>query len=367
MAERKNQHFVPQYYFRNFSKGERCIHALLKQSSTIVYNAGIKGQCAKRKFYGPPEIETVFEKLDTRHNKAIRDALSTAWEPNVRQLDVQSLAWLWEAILFQRARTTLQAEKMAPMMESLALELFKEHLKHAANIQDREKLVAHIENGHVWLKQDRKVTLAHSILSALDSAILISDLGIRLLRNWTDYPFIFGDSPVVFYNTHYFNIKTRGVLGLQAPGLQIFFPLDAHTLLLLLDEKVYSGNIKNCVVFDVIQRSDISQLNTLQLHPSLNAVYFADKNSTEYIKRLWNAHKDSIQQPKAVFNRRDDLLVDGIKPEGILYHSFEPHIPYHLDLSFNASNQKKKIIGSLTEIKKYMRNINVVLEQSTLI
>lgn len=342
MSERLNQHFVPQYYFRNFSKGQGCINVLLKQSSTIVYNASIKGQCAKRKFYGPPEIEAVFEKLDARHSKAIQDALFTAWEPNVRQFDVQSLAWLWEAILFQRARTNLEAEKMAPMMECIVLELFKEHLKHAPNIQDREKLVAHIERGHVWIKQDRKVTLAHLISSALSSAILISDLGIRLLRNQTDYPFIFGDSPVIFYNTHYLNIKKRGVLGFQTPGLQIFLPLDSNTLLVLIDEKVYSGNIEGCTVIDVIHRSDISQLNTLQLHHSRNAVYFADQSSADYIEKLWNTHKASILQPKAIFNIRDDLLVDGRKPEGILHHSFEPHLPYRLNLSFIKCEQPKE-------------------------
>lgn len=53
-------------------------------------------------------------------------------------------------------------------------------------------------------------------------------------------PFIFGDAPVVFYNSYYRNVTARGVLGLQSPGLQIFFPLDSTTLLLLMDDKVYS-------------------------------------------------------------------------------------------------------------------------------
>lgn len=342
MPEGLNQHFVPQYYFRNFSKGESCIHLLLKKSSKIVYDASIKGQCAKHKLYGGPEIEKIFANLDSRHSKAIKDALFTAWKPNIRQLDVHSLAWLWEAILFQRARTTLQAEKMAPVMEKLMLECFKEYLLHDPDIKDREKIVAHIESGHFQLKQDRKVTLAHTISGALSSAILISDLGIRLLRNRTDYPFIFGDSPVIFYNTHYYGVKKRGVLGLQTPGLQIFIPLDSNTLLMFIDEKVYSGRIEQCTVFDVLSRSDVSQLNALQLHHSLNAIYFADKCHAYYVDQLWNAHKSTFQQPEAVFNSRDDLLVDGIKPEGQLYHSFEPHLPCCLDLSFIKCHQPEE-------------------------
>ena len=52
MPERVNQHFVPQFYFKNFSGGDPKIHLLLKRTDRIIFNAAIKGQCAENPWYG---------------------------------------------------------------------------------------------------------------------------------------------------------------------------------------------------------------------------------------------------------------------------------------------------------------------------
>src|SRR5262249_31364694 len=146
---------------------------------------------------------------------------------------------------------------------------------------------------------------------------------------------VFGDSPVVFCNTYYRNVTTRGVLGYQTPGLQVFFPLDAQIALLLIDDQVYGGKYRDDVVLDIHERSDVSQLNALQLHHSLNAVYFADASDADYVLALWHAHKPTIIQPQARFLKRTDLQVMGESPQGqVVFHGFEPHLNIKLDLSF---------------------------------
>jgi len=123
------------------------------------------------------------------------------------------------------------------------------------------------------------------------------------------------------------------VLGLQTPGLQIFLPLDSDTLLMFVDSDVYSGPSSGSLVFDVLHRSDVSQLNALQLHHSLNAVYFAERNSAEYVWDLWNTHAPSIVPPRSDFHIREGWLVDDT-PVDKVCHSFQPQINLTLDLSF---------------------------------
>jgi hypothetical protein len=66
MADRSSQHFVPQFYFRQFSSDRKRIGALLKRDGHVIPNASIKGQCAKANFYGSKKLESLFSGLAAR-------------------------------------------------------------------------------------------------------------------------------------------------------------------------------------------------------------------------------------------------------------------------------------------------------------
>ena len=107
-----SQHFVPQYYFRHFSEGRRCISLLRKADSRIIHNASIKGQCARHKYYGSDELERIFSQLEAQHANALRHFIEYAWFQEKKELQSEKRAWMWQAVLFQRARTRLQFKKM---------------------------------------------------------------------------------------------------------------------------------------------------------------------------------------------------------------------------------------------------------------
>src|SRR5439155_16492895 len=107
---------------------------------------------------------------------------------------------------------------------------------------------------------------------------------------------------------------------------QIFYPLDSRTMLLLIDDQVYGGRYREPFLVDIDSRCDVSQLNALQLHHSLNAVYFADERDSDYVRDLWNAHKPMIVQPKSRLERRKGWLIDGKPVEDYLFQGFEPHL-----------------------------------------
>lgn len=340
MTDYVNQHFVPQFYFKLFTLGDRRIHVLLKKDNQIKLNASIKGQCARHKFYGNREIEKLFSKIEGRHSAAINKMLELAWPISTCSINVPEIApdisFIWEAVLFQRARTELRIKKDSPAIESMCLELLKNYIEHEPGIEDREKILEHISSGEVCIKSSPQKMAMLSIDVALKGTELITDLNFYILRNHTSYPFIFSDSPVIFYNTYYQNVENRGVLGTQTPGLQVFYPLDSRTLLMLIDDQTYEGRYKQFLCVDIIEKSDVSQLNALQLHHSYNTIYFADEKDKDYVSELWSAHKHSIVQTKMRNIKREDWLVDGKHAEGVLYHMYEPQLNIKLSLSFVA-------------------------------
>lgn len=214
------------------------------------------------------------------------------------------------------------------------MEYFKEYLKHNSDSNFYARFIKEVEDGNVSISEPTQSTVLRSIAIAMEGQLLISDLDLHIIRNYSDYPFVFSDAPVVFCNTYYQNVTYRGVLGLQTPGLQIFYPLDSVTMVMLSDDQVYGGNRLKSVFIDIMERCDVSQLNALQLHHSLNAVYFADADDEEYVTLLWSAHKNRIVPPRMDFGIRKEWLVDGKPPDGTLYHTFEPQLNIKLDLSF---------------------------------
>ena len=361
MQDYFNQHYVPQYYFRLFTEGQKFIHMLFKKESRIILNASIKKQCAKNYFYGNRKIEEMFSGSEAFHSMTNRSLLQIAWDEFSGPIDIDAIApdfsRIWEVVTFQRARTMLQLKKETPAMEALMLEYFKNDLENREDAEDHKEVIRQIIEGNIRIIESPQHALARSISVTVEAARLLSDLDFYILRNHTDYPFVFSDSPVVFYNTYYQNVKIRGVLGAQTPGLQVFYPLDSFTLLVLFDNQIYNGRYKDNLCVNVIERSDVSQLNALQLHHSDKAIYFADEHDRNYVEDLWNAHKTKIIEPKLDFGERIGWLVDGKPVDGTLFHMYEPQLNMKLDLSFVECTPIKE-----SEYKPRKRNPELVAE-----
>jgi len=329
---RSNQHYVPQFYFRRFAQGKRTISMLLKQEDRIIPKASIRGQCSKNNFYGDPEIETLFSQLESRHAEVLRKWDRFNWVGD-EKLAPEDCRDLWEAVSFQRARTAFEIEKVSKAISEDVTEMFRKTLEHRLDVPNRDEVLEALGSGNYVIEQDPKSIVLHEIIAAQRGSRLLADLRICLLRNMTKRPFIFSDSPVVFYNSYLRKIDFRGVLGLQSPGLQVFYPLSSGTCLMLLDREVY-GVSHATIQCDITEASDIEQLNALQLHHSSKAVYFAGEEYSEYVSNLWRGHKALIVPPAAEFHLREDWLINGEPTETPLHHMFERQISHDLKLSF---------------------------------
>lgn len=162
----------------------------------------------------------------------------------------------------------------------------------------------------------------------------ITDMHLCFLRNETDYPFLFSDAPVVFYNTWAWDVRNRGVLGVQCPGLQIFYPLSPKITAMLIDADRYAGPWSDSIVLDVHHRADVSQLNALQVHHAMSTIYFADSSDASYVHDLWSAHRSRLAKLQSIYTDKSEFWIDEKPPEGDLMHMFEPQVNHPLSLSF---------------------------------
>src|SRR3989344_1067808 len=65
MAQNKNQHYVPKFYFRLFSKNQNSICSFNISNEKFIEHASIKSQCSKDYFYSKDKkIENTFSQLE---------------------------------------------------------------------------------------------------------------------------------------------------------------------------------------------------------------------------------------------------------------------------------------------------------------
>lgn len=335
MASKLNHHFVPKYLFRLFSWGEDFIHLVLKASSKVVFRASIRHQCSRHKFYGTDEVEDYLAMLDGRHATAYRAVIRECWSDARSGFTDDEFYWLFEALMLQRARTPRAAEGLAHNSENLALQSFREYVKASPDDGMRDRIVEAIDKGQVTVKEPIIRPLLHSLVLGLRSVIGITDLNLALLRNSTKSPFVFGDSPCVFYNRYLHDVPHVSGLGVQSPGLMILMPLDQDTEVMLYDPGTYELR-KDRVLVDLTEASDVAQLNALQVHSAKTAIYFTDQGSDQYLVEMVNAHRSLFKKSNNEFIQwpPGQLLIDGKLAEGEVMHLFESQLPLKIDLSF---------------------------------
>lgn len=370
MANKKNQHFLPQYFFKNFSTNKKTINVILRRSGKIIKKASIKGQCSKSYFYGAEEIEDLFSIIEGDHSQVLKKIIQIDSLDSLQKyinnfdpiehgdiaINPEMLA-LFQIILFQRSRTEFAAKQTSTLFSKMVKEIFISHLI----TKEETEVLEYTDSMDILV--DERNTVLMLIKLAFESTPAILDLGVYILKNKTTREFIFSDSPVVFYNRAYKDIKKHGSLGLQSPGLLIFFPISPNTCLLLIDEKKYYGDLIGNNYFEIKNEFDIDSLNKLQLHHSLNSIYFSDNLSDQYIKKIWKQQKNSFVDLLGRFQNISSVDRYGKKNAEIL-HMYEEQIPFEMNLSFlksgDLSNERtiqnyrnKELINLMEEMKNF--------------
>lgn len=329
MAERKNHHYVPQFYFRLFSKDSKSICTLLRKSGRVIPGAPIKGQASKPWFYGNAEAEGALSEIEGHCSAAIRQLVALE---NPSALDEEHVDWLLAHIALQRSRTQAARDAGQPFRDKMAQLMFEVGVNNADDLDADTKAALLDETDLVEADPVQAQGLEMGI--AMQHSRALADLTPLMLVNKTNRPFVFGDAPVIYYNAQYRDVSLRGVLGMAAPGLMVIMPLSSRTCLMLLDEEAYKVRGVRANTVAVRQLSDVMSLNKLQLHAAADCVYFEDIAFAPYVEAVWRDEQARLTKHAGMVVQAPAFAVETGSSMGEVVHGFQPQLDFRANFSF---------------------------------
>jgi len=273
MTEYKIQHFVPQWYQKNFasdsSKKQIWVHDI--RSGEIAQQT-IYETAQEDDFYGV-EFEKFLKPFEQNSAELIKTILTI---DQIKQLSPVSIGKLHKFFTLQMYRT-----KTSKIIADKAV---KRHLetdlkpKYKFLFQGQPEKLEYVEN----LDLSDIDFFKHDIKMALASSEALSDLKFFLIENKTKIPFITSDDPITVNN--YFFKKT-GYPGLFSPGLQLFCPVTPRITLALIHDDVYHVQTNSDQKIILNQETDVNYLNSFQFL-KCNKQIISDKNYSSYYSTL---------------------------------------------------------------------------------
>src|SRR3989344_7764098 len=192
MVEKKNQHYVPQFYCRFFSNNGKdiCIFNIDNKNHFV---GPFKNQSSRDYFYVKgKELEDAFEKIEQSQRESINKLIESK---SFKALSKEEYIEILRFITFQDTRTNYAKRGANEATQYLVRECVKPKM-----LQD-EELTKKITKEEIN-SLDLTFPADHliSIDVGLQSPILISDLIPILLINNTGREFLFSDHPIILYN-----------------------------------------------------------------------------------------------------------------------------------------------------------------------
>lgn len=304
MTKTKNQHYVPQFYLRNFSTNSKSINLYNLSVERIVLGDSIKNQCSEDYFYGKTiPIEKAFGEIETSSGLLIKKIINDNYIPSPKTQD-HSILQIF--IVTLHSRTKYKAEEINEMVDKMS----KSALELHPNV-DKNQLDL------VEIKMD--FPLHYPIMNAFTRYHLIQDLSIHLFTNESRNNFITSDQPVILYNKWVEDLKEYGAIGLASKGLLIFLPLSSKKLLLLYDKNIYKIGNKKDSVTSLNNEQEIDNINLMQWLKCRDNIYFANPDEKEKIISDAKKNIRLRQQSKMTFKESvgpgGSKIVGGYSPK----------------------------------------------------
>lgn len=275
MTEKKNQHYIPKFYLRNFSfqNNKKQIGIFNINNQLFFQTAKLKTQGSKNFFYGyDGVIEDNLANIEGILSKTLNQIIETRELPNKKSTEH------FELLLFVTLtdlRNPIQVEGVKNNLQEMRNNL----LKLDSNV-DVNKFVPNPSHDEIV-----KLLLSNSV----DMTDIISDLDYKLLINKTNQPFISSDFPIVKYNQFLEQAKWQhSKTGYGTVGLQVFIPLNSELIVMFYDSDIYKVGDKKKKYLDISNIIDVDSLNTLQFVNCFETIYFNEIAKENYIKKIAN-------------------------------------------------------------------------------
>lgn len=317
MPSKKNQHFVPRFYLKNFSndKKKNFIGLFNIDSEVYIKNAKLKTQASRDYFYGKDgKVEDLFGIIENKVSPIISDIIKEEELPKFKSTEYQELLLF---TLFQSTRTEHYFETHNETFEKIDMVVYGEKTGNF-NLEDEiPKLI---------VEQIYKFVLP-----------VVKDLHYVLLKNGTNEEFITSDHPVVKYNQFLEKRNAHGgITGFLTKGLQIFLPISPQLCILYYDPFTYKVGKRKDQLIPISNEEEIMAINKLQIVNANQILYFSKNVNELYINEMTkevNRHNE-----KAIVNEYKSMNGENRS----LIHSYSPSVKINLSLSFISETRRAK-------------------------
>ena len=268
MAEKKNQHFVPQFYLRNFSKDENSIGISFHidtPNPSVNYKAPISRQASHDYYYtSDTSIEDDFQLIETPASQIINRIIS---EPAI-VLNDDEIYLLKHFIYIQHIRTPMHAQ----MLEDTVNQMY-----HKLAGPDYDEI-------DVKVKDAPLRTLVYLSKLAYQT---VEPLKLVILDNRTPLPFITAPDPSIYFNLYC--MRRNEEYGTAMPGLMFYMPISAKKAIFLYDPNVYKVKEKHMVSCDILEVAFLNfRIYNVAIKSPKKQIYF-DNRTEDYYRdfELW--------------------------------------------------------------------------------
>lgn len=236
----KNQHYLPQFYLRQFSNQltRKQIGLYNLKGLYFIPNAPIKTQCSEDYYYGKDgELESLLAQIETVLAPVIQKIVNTLLPPKYNSIEH------WQLLLFIVLTIQRNPQKHIPQL----------------GVQDKINTILKNENtplGSELYTNSSKIDIIQNSFKFIELyRMMCGDLKYKLVVNKSDFPFITSDFPVVMYNQYIEKLKKQKIVysgtktGYATKGLQLILPLTSTVSIIFYDSEIYKvgDNKKNLI------------------------------------------------------------------------------------------------------------------------
>jgi hypothetical protein len=272
-TDKKNQHYIPKFYLRNFSfeHNQKQIGLYHVGRDFFYSKAKLKTQGSKTFYYGQDgTLENSLSKVEGIISRSIRRIISTIELPPAKSKDHLNLLYF---TALTHLRNPVAINQLKDSIEQMRTALLEEDSR-----TDIDKLIPS-------LTHEQAIQMALSPIGQIVD--IMSDLDYKLILNRTDNPFISSDFPVVKYNRFLEKLKWQhGKTGYGTVGLQIFIPLNPNIMIVFFDRRIYKVGNKKDKFIELTDTLDIDKLNELQVINCFTTLFFNEIVTNDYMDCL---------------------------------------------------------------------------------
>lgn len=324
MNKKKKQHYVPQFYLRNFTRQDNKFTLINLKTNSIIENAPCKDQCYENYYYG---IDEKWEKklgaIETEASIIIKKIIdSNTYYPNTSEIKV-----LKKYILFQRIRTVDNTDNFLDI-ELKFIDVYLKNLFKNNNIKLPNNVLVDVKKTYK-ARTERTIPQKNlKMISKLHNAF--DDLDCIIINyNTTKNKLISSDNPVIFYN--YFSPHS---IGISCVGLIVLLPISDTKIIVLFDSKMYP-RYKNKKIILLSNEKEVELLNCFQVALAKEIVYFKDKTQAPKVKIL-QKKKEEIMKPLESISLKTAT--------GEIHNFHHKHITLKYEFSFCKLHSKARVI-----------------------